>query len=197
MLILYLSSSNLALSAYFYTHTHTQCNTYMYLFSFCAAEFLTVFEDVLTICVLKLWRRQISMKRRRAFSPWREYLPENVLLGRESRYLVWGVSKLQVSVLLGCDFTLLGVWYLTFRDNTVVSSSRLEISMNLFLLLSSLSLFVQSGRVPFVVRGISILPFLCFPDCLFLSCLGPWHGRPSLSPLSILILSLKLFLVFL
>jgi hypothetical protein len=116
--------------------------------------------------------------------------------GRESRYLVCDVSKLRISVLLVCDVTLLGVWYLTFRDNIVVSFSRLEISMNLFLLLSSLSLFVRSGRVSFVVRGLSILLFLCFPNYLFLSCIGPWHGRTSLSPVSILIHSIGLFLYF-
>jgi hypothetical protein len=144
---------------------------YISLEAFATTEFNETSESFHTLTRMSAWER---------------------FTGHEFRYLVCGVSKLMYPFFWG-----VASLYWVFRDNMVVSSSRLEISMNLFSLLSSLSLFVQSGRVPFVVLGLFVLLFLCFPNCLFLSCLGLWHGRTSLSPLSILIHSIELFLLFL
>jgi hypothetical protein len=133
--------------------------------TFASTEFKETSESFHALTRMSAWERFTGCTH--------QFFPE-----RECRYLVCDVSKLQVSVLLGSDFTLLGDWYLTFREYLVVSCWRFEMPMNLFLLLSSLSLFVQSGRVPFLVRGFSILLFLCFPICLFFHVSDPGIVMP-------------------
>jgi hypothetical protein len=44
----------------------------------------------------------------------------------------------------------------------VVSSSRVDVSISFFVLLSSLLLFVRSCQVPFMIRNFYVYPISCF-----------------------------------
>jgi hypothetical protein len=122
----------------------------MYLFSFCPAEFPTVFEDVLTIYVLRLSRPQNSMKRRRAFPPmsaWERFT------GLESRYLCAVFQNLRYPFFW--DVTSPYWVFDTWRVETWWSSLQgSNYPRTCFYFLVLCHCLCQSGRVPFVVRGL-------------------------------------------